>query len=276
RPGRDARRRARVREDDLRAAAGTLRGGHGSALRGRLPEPLRPALRGAAPGAAGRDAGGPDRARALARAGRRSRARRPRPRGPRRGTSPGHAGGLLPPAHPHRDGEGAARARVPRARGAGERAAAVARRPRDPGCDRARTPGRVSRPPDRGAYARLVAIPARRDRWRLAAGEDDQAVGRRVRVVFLVTRFPVPPWRGDQVRAYHHLRLLAPSHEITCVALVVRPPPWAARAELEAMGVRVAVVRLGLAGAIPSLGRALRGDPRPLQVLLYARRRARA
>src|SRR5206468_4055631 len=29
-------------------------------------------------------------------------------------------------------------------------------------------------------------------------------------------------------------------------------------------------------GAIPSLGRALGGDPRPLQVLLYARRRARA
>src|SRR5262249_6728664 len=47
------------------------------------------------------------------------------------------------------------------------------------------------------------------------------------------------------------------------------------RAALEAMGVRVTVVRLGVAGAAASLARVLVGDPRPLQVLLYARRRAR-
>jgi len=97
-----------------------------------------------------------------------------------------------------------------------------------------------------------------------------------MRVLFLVTRFPVPPWRGDQLRAYHHLRLLAPRHEVTCAALVTRAPPVAARAALAALGVRVEVVRLGLAGALPSLARALFGDRRPLQVLLYARRRARA
>jgi sugar transferase (PEP-CTERM/EpsH1 system associated) len=96
-----------------------------------------------------------------------------------------------------------------------------------------------------------------------------------VRVAFLVTRFPVPPWRGDQVRAYHHLRALAARHDITCVALVARPPARAARAEVEAMGLRVEVVPLGILGAIPSLARVLAGDPRPLQVLLYARRRAR-
>jgi len=97
-----------------------------------------------------------------------------------------------------------------------------------------------------------------------------------MKVLFLVTRFPVPPWRGDQLRAYHHLRLLAPRHEITCAALVTRPPPAEAIRVLAALGVRVEVVRLGLAGAAPSLARALVGDPRPLQVLLYARRRARA
>jgi hypothetical protein len=97
-----------------------------------------------------------------------------------------------------------------------------------------------------------------------------------MKVLFLVTRFPVPPWRGDQLRAYHHLRLLAPRHEITCAALVVRPPPAEAGRALAALGVRVEVVRLGLAGAVPSLARALVGDRRPLQVLLYARRRARA
>jgi sugar transferase (PEP-CTERM/EpsH1 system associated) len=97
-----------------------------------------------------------------------------------------------------------------------------------------------------------------------------------VRVLFLVTRFPVPPWRGDQVRAYHHLRVLAARHQITCGALVLRPPPPAARVELEALGVGVEVVRLGLGGALPSLARAVLGDPRPLQALLFARRRARA
>jgi glycosyltransferase involved in cell wall biosynthesis len=57
---------------------------------------------------------------------------------------------------------------------------------------------------------------------------------------------------------------------------VFRPPSAAARAEVEAMGVRVEVVRLGLAGALPALARALGGDRRPVQTLLYARRRAAA
>jgi sugar transferase (PEP-CTERM/EpsH1 system associated) len=96
-----------------------------------------------------------------------------------------------------------------------------------------------------------------------------------VKVLFLVTRFPLPPWRGDQVRAYHHLRLLATRHDLTCAALVLRPPPEAHVAELCGLGVRLEVVRLGLVGAVPALGRALAGDRRPFQELLYARRRAR-
>jgi sugar transferase (PEP-CTERM/EpsH1 system associated) len=96
-----------------------------------------------------------------------------------------------------------------------------------------------------------------------------------MKVLFLVTRLPVPPWRGDQVRAYHQLRLLARRHAITCCALVLRPPPAHLRAEVEALGVRLEVVPLGIAGAGPSLARALLGDQRPLQVLLYARRGAR-
>jgi sugar transferase (PEP-CTERM/EpsH1 system associated) len=101
-----------------------------------------------------------------------------------------------------------------------------------------------------------------------------------VKVLFLVTRFPLPPWRGDQMRAYHHCRLLAGRHQITCLALTLRPPPAEARAAFEALGVRLEVVRLGLAGALPALARVGLGDPRPLQVLLYdraaARRRVRA
>jgi sugar transferase (PEP-CTERM/EpsH1 system associated) len=91
-----------------------------------------------------------------------------------------------------------------------------------------------------------------------------------------MTRMPAPPWRGDQVRAFHHLRILARRHHITCATLVTRPPSEAERAAAEALGVRLAVVPLGLAGALPALGRVVLGDRRPLQVLLFLRRRALA
>ncbi len=91
----------------------------------------------------------------------------------------------------------------------------------------------------------------------------------------LVTRLPVPPWRGDQVRAYHHLRHLGPRHQITCCALLTHAPGTAVRRAVEALGVRLEVVPLGLVGALPALARAVTGDPRPLQVLLYDRPHAR-
>lgn len=96
-----------------------------------------------------------------------------------------------------------------------------------------------------------------------------------MRALFLVSRLPVPPWRGDQMRAFHHLRVLARRHEVTCCALVWRQPPPALRAEVEALGVRLVTVPIGYAGALPALGRALVGDRRPLQVLLFLRQRAR-
>ena len=97
-----------------------------------------------------------------------------------------------------------------------------------------------------------------------------------MRVLFLTTRFPVPTRRGDQVRGIHQLRLLARRHDVTLGALVPTAPSAVERAEVEALGVRVEVIPLGWAGAVPALGRVLAGDPRPLQVLLYARPRARA
>lgn len=96
-----------------------------------------------------------------------------------------------------------------------------------------------------------------------------------MRALVLVARLPVPPWRGDQMRAYHHMRILARRHEITCCALTWRAPSAERRAEVEALGVRLVTVPLGVAGVLPALGRVLVGDPRPLQVLLYVRRRAR-
>src|SRR5690242_5853614 len=95
-----------------------------------------------------------------------------------------------------------------------------------------------------------------------------------MRVLFVLPRFPAPPRRGDQVRAYHHLRHLAARHAITVATLDPRPPPADAVAEVKAMGARVVSVPLRLLAAAASLGRVLVGDPRPLQVLLYAQRRA--
>jgi sugar transferase (PEP-CTERM/EpsH1 system associated) len=97
-----------------------------------------------------------------------------------------------------------------------------------------------------------------------------------VKVLFVTTRCPVPPWRGDQVRAYHHLRLLAARHAITCCILSWRRPPREAAAAVAALGVRVEVVPLGFGGMVPALAGVVAGDPRPLQVLLFARRRARS
>jgi polysaccharide biosynthesis protein PslH len=94
-----------------------------------------------------------------------------------------------------------------------------------------------------------------------------------LKVLALVTRLPVPPWRGDQIRAYHHLRLLARRHDVTLCALPLGGVERAHVEAVRALGVRVEVVPLGIASAAPALARALI-DGAPLQTLLYRRRRA--
>ena len=94
-----------------------------------------------------------------------------------------------------------------------------------------------------------------------------------LKALALVTRLPVPPWRGDQVRAYHHLRLLARRHDVTVCALVLGSVDPAHAAAVRALGLRLEVVPLGLAPVPIALARAL-VDARPLQVLLYRRARA--
>jgi sugar transferase (PEP-CTERM/EpsH1 system associated) len=96
-----------------------------------------------------------------------------------------------------------------------------------------------------------------------------------LKVLALVTRLPVPPWRGDQVRAYHHLRLLARRHDVTVCALVLGSVDPAHTAAVRALGLRLEVVPLRLASAPVALARGL-VDARPLQVLLYRRAQALA
>jgi sugar transferase (PEP-CTERM/EpsH1 system associated) len=96
-----------------------------------------------------------------------------------------------------------------------------------------------------------------------------------VRILFLASRFPYPPLRGDQVRAYHQIRLLARRHQVTLVAVARTPPAPEARAHMQRFCHRLVVEPLTAWQAVRGLGPLLGGDPRPLQVLLY-RRTARA
>jgi sugar transferase (PEP-CTERM/EpsH1 system associated) len=94
-----------------------------------------------------------------------------------------------------------------------------------------------------------------------------------VRILFVTPRHPFPPHRGDQVRAWHQLRVLARSHDVTLLALE-RPPAEGTVPP----GVRVVTVGLPKMAQALSLARHLASDL-PLQAALFdvaAARRALA
>jgi sugar transferase (PEP-CTERM/EpsH1 system associated) len=95
-----------------------------------------------------------------------------------------------------------------------------------------------------------------------------------LRVLFLTARFPWPLLRGDQVRAYHQLRLLAPRHRTTLVSFADAPVPEEALAAVSGFCERVVAVPLGRAGMGLGLARGLFSS-RPFQVSLYAHDRMR-
>lgn len=90
-----------------------------------------------------------------------------------------------------------------------------------------------------------------------------------MRILFLTSRFPYPPLRGDQVRAYHQIRLLARRHEITLATVSYRLPTPDARRRMESLCQRVVVAPLTMWQAGQGLARVLAGDPHPIQTLLY-------
>ena len=49
-----------------------------------------------------------------------------------------------------------------------------------------------------------------------------------MKILFLAPRFPYPPYKGDQVRAYHHLRLLSQRHRVTLLSFDDAAPRTAA------------------------------------------------
>jgi sugar transferase (PEP-CTERM/EpsH1 system associated) len=95
-----------------------------------------------------------------------------------------------------------------------------------------------------------------------------------VRILFLTPRFPWPLLRGDQLRAYHQLRLLAPRHRLTLVCFRDAPVPPEGFAAVSAFCERVVTVPLGRAAM--GLGLSRRAfSSLPLQVSLYRHRRMR-
>ena len=95
-----------------------------------------------------------------------------------------------------------------------------------------------------------------------------------MRILFLTARFPWPLLRGDQLRAYHQLRLLAPRHRLTLVCFHDAPVPPEGAAAISTFCERVVTVPLGTASMGLGL---LRGtlSPLPFQVSLYRHPRMR-
>lgn len=89
-----------------------------------------------------------------------------------------------------------------------------------------------------------------------------------MRILFLTARFPYPPLKGDQVRAYHQIRLLSRNHQLTLVSFADRSVGPEAYAQITPYCTQIVTVpqrrasaALGLAGgALSSL---------PFQALLY-------
>jgi sugar transferase (PEP-CTERM/EpsH1 system associated) len=91
-----------------------------------------------------------------------------------------------------------------------------------------------------------------------------------MRILFLAPRFPYPPLRGDQVRAYHQIRVLSRRHGVTLVAVADHDVSPEAEAHMRTMCERIIVLPLTWRRGLAGLARLLAGDPRPAQTLLYA------
>ena len=96
-----------------------------------------------------------------------------------------------------------------------------------------------------------------------------------MKVLFVTTRIPHPPWRGDQVRSWNLLRHLSRRHDITLAAVTVGRPPPASLQAVASLGVTVESIPLSRVGTPFALARGAFTST-PFQVLLHDRRVARA
>jgi polysaccharide biosynthesis protein PslH len=102
-----------------------------------------------------------------------------------------------------------------------------------------------------------------------AIGEGSRAaapLGRSLRILFVTSRFPYPPLKGDQLRAWHQIRRLGERHRITLVYLARGPA--AAHEVLAASCERIVAVPFGPAAMAGGLLRGLL-SALPFQASLY-------
>jgi sugar transferase (PEP-CTERM/EpsH1 system associated) len=66
-----------------------------------------------------------------------------------------------------------------------------------------------------------------------------------VRILFLTGRFPYPLLRGDQLRAFHQLRVLGARHRLTLATFAERPPAPEERDAVARSCERIVIVPLG-------------------------------
>ncbi len=88
-----------------------------------------------------------------------------------------------------------------------------------------------------------------------------------MRVLFIPSRYPQDLRRGDEIRAYRHLRELADRHAITLLAFAPPAGKSAVDAEIHGLCERVVTVAQGKWGRLARVFRALPG-PLPLQTAM--------
>jgi sugar transferase (PEP-CTERM/EpsH1 system associated) len=89
-----------------------------------------------------------------------------------------------------------------------------------------------------------------------------------MKLLFVASRFPYPPFNGDQVRAYHHLRVLSRRHEIVLVAPEPTEHPAACLEAVAPLCAHVEVIPTSRARGIARLARAP-FERVPLQTLVF-------
>ena len=89
-----------------------------------------------------------------------------------------------------------------------------------------------------------------------------------MKLLFVASRFPYPPFNGDQVRAYHHLRVLSRRHEIVLLAPEPTENPGASLEAIAPFCAHVELVRPSRMKAIARLARAP-FQRLPLQTLVF-------
>jgi sugar transferase (PEP-CTERM/EpsH1 system associated) len=90
-----------------------------------------------------------------------------------------------------------------------------------------------------------------------------------VRILSLTAGLPFPLDRGDRVRAYHFLRVLATRHEVTLLSFIARSEEERHRPAIEALGVRVRTILQPRERSLVNTALAATQRGRPFQIAYY-------